>query len=360
MVDNKKKLNLYQEIVAKRIYLLILMIIILLFLTGYSITLGVADIGIVEAYGVIVNQIPGVNFAEYTSFTEGIVLNIRLPRILLGLIAGLSLGASGVVMQSLLKNPLASPYTLGISSGCALGAGVAIVLGNLVFGEAIVAKYGPWIIIIGAFMMGLLTMLLINIISSLKKGGAATLILAGVALSYLFSAGMSFLKYTSSLEDLKGLTVWLMGGLHRAEWIHVLILIPVMCFSLFVLIKLAWEINTLNAGEEVARNLGINIKRLRKKGSIIVALLASSVVAFTGVIGFVGLVAPHICRMIYGNDNRFLIIASGIMGAIILITADTIARLLISPAELPVGIITSLLGAPFFLYMLIRREKKYF
>ncbi|MFW5856190.1 MAG: FecCD family ABC transporter permease, partial [Bacillota bacterium] len=190
--------------------------------------------------------------------------------------------------------------------------------------------------------------------------GTAILILAGVALSYLFSAGISLLKYISNNEQLQELTVWLMGGLYRAEWFDIIILTPLMVICLLLLLGLAWDINTLNAGEEVASNLGIAVQVLRKKGSVIVALLASSVIAFTGVIGFVGLVAPHICRMIFGNDNRFLIITSGLMGAIILVAADTIARLIISPTELPVGIITSLLGAPFFLYMLIKRRKEYF
>ncbi|MFW6278637.1 MAG: FecCD family ABC transporter permease [Bacillota bacterium] len=279
---------------------------------------------------------------------------------MLGIIAGLSLGASGTVMQSLLRNPLASPYTLGISSGSALGAGLAIVLGSVIFSPDIMARHGSWMIIMGAFVMGLVTIFMINIIATLQQGGASTLILAGVALSYLFSAGISLLKYISNNEQLQELTVWLMGGLYRAEWFDIIILTPLMMICLMFLLGLAWDINTLNAGEEVASNLGIDVQVLRKKGSVIVALLASSVIAFTGVIGFVGLVAPHICRMIFGNDNRFLIITSGLMGAIILVAADTIARLIISPTELPVGIITSLLGAPFFLYMLIKRRKEYF
>ncbi len=358
--NNNSENSIYARVIAKRVTLLIIMTVILILVIGYSITLGVAQIGITEAYGVIIKRITGISIGEYTAFMTGIVLNIRLPRVLLGLITGLSLGASGTVMQSLLRNPLASPYTLGISSGASLGAGIAIVMGSLIFGSEIMAQYGSWVVIVGAFLMGLFTIFIINIISSLKKGGAATLILAGVALSYLYSAGISFLKYTSDHDELKELTVWLMGGLYRADWIDVIVLTPLMIICFIIMMKLAWDINTLNAGEEVASNLGINVKSLRKKGSIIVALLASSVVAFTGIIGFIGLVAPHLCRMIFGNDNRFLIVASGLMGAIILVVADTIARLIISPTELPVGIITSIIGAPFFLYMLIRRKKDYF
>jgi len=357
---SKQERGLYSRIISRRIVFLVIMAVVLFLIAGYSVALGVASISLAEVYGVILNLIPGVNFAEYSSFVEGVVLHIRLPRILLGLVTGLALGSSGTVMQSLLKNPLASPYTLGISAGAALGAGISIVLGSSIFGQDLVVRYSSWMIIIGAFLMGLFTIFLINIISSLKKGGAATLILAGIALSYLFSAGVSLLKYLSDHDELAELTVWLMGGLNRAGWLDVIVLTPILIFSLVIIMRLAWDINTLNAGEEVAANLGIDVRAVRKRGSVVVALLASSVVAFTGVIGFIGLVAPHICRMFLGNDNRFLIVASGIMGAIILLIADTIARLIISPAELPVGIITSLFGAPFFLYMLIKRKKEYF
>ncbi|WP_286169805.1 iron ABC transporter permease [Halocella sp. SP3-1] len=360
MFNTKLSKSLYSRIIAKRVLLLILMAVILLLVLGYSITLGVADITMKDVYGVILQKITGITLGNYTNFDQGIILKIRLPRVLLGLITGLSLGANGTVMQSLLRNPLASPYTLGVSSASALGAGMAIVLGNYILGTEMMVQYGSWIIIMGSFVMGILSIILINVISSLKKGGAATLILAGVALSYLFSAGISFLKYTSNHEQLAELTIWLMGGLYRAEWIDVLILTPIMIICFIFLIKLAWDINTLNAGEEVAENLGIDVKTLRRKGSFITALLTSCVVAFTGIIGFVGLLAPHVCRMIFGNDNRFLIIASGLMGAIILVLADTAARLIINPTELPIGIITSICGAPFFLYILIRRKSDYF
>ena len=222
------------------------------------------------------------------------------------------------------------------------------------------AIYGSYVIIIGAFFMGLVTIFLVNLIASIKEGGATTLILAGVALSYLFSAGISFLKYTSAQEKLAELSIWLMGGLYRAEWINVILLTPIMLFCLLYLIKLSWDINTLNAGEDVAMNLGIDVRSLRRKGCVVTALLTSCVISFTGIIGFIGLVAPHICRMIIGNDNRFLIISSGLLGAIILLLADTAARLIINPTELPVGIITAICGAPFFLYMLIKSKKNYF
>ncbi|MCK4258132.1 MAG: iron ABC transporter permease [Halanaerobiales bacterium] len=349
--------GVYLKSLSKRYTFLAILLILLLLSMLYFITLGPANISIAEVYGVLLKKI-GLSNKEYSGFIEGVILQLRMPRVLLAVITGLALGSSGVVMQSLLNNPLASPYTLGVSSGSAFGAGLSIVLGGVIFGGKF-AKYGSWTIIFGAFLMGLLTILLINAIASMKGGSASVLILSGVALSYLFSAGVSLLKYLTDHEQLRELTVWLMGGLYRAEWIDIIILTPIVLLGVLVLYKFAWDINTLNAGEEVAKNLGINVEKLRRNGCVITAFLTSSVIAFTGIIGFIGLIAPHICRMVIGNDNRFLIISSGLLGAIILLAADTVARIIINPAELPVGIITSICGVPFFLYLVIKKRRSY-
>ena len=351
--------DIYQSINKKRIYILILLSLSLFFGAIYAVSLGIADISFKDVYGVIAKKLFGVGAKEYSSFIKGVIFNIRLPRVLLAVITGISLGSNGAVMQSILQNPLATPYTLGVSAGSAFGAGLTIILGNVIFGAELMTQCGSWVTIIGAFIFGVVTILVINLIVSLKNGGITTLILAGVALSYFFSAGLSFFKYTADREQLTELTIWLMGGLYRAEWIDIIILTPIVIIGLLYLLKMAWDINVLNAGEEIAANLGIKVKKMRRLASIIAALLTSCVVAFTGIIGFIGLIAPHICRMIMGNDNRFLIIASGLAGALILLGADTAARIIIDPAELPVGIITSLFGAPFFLYMLLKRKGDY-
>ena len=351
--------DIYHSINKKRIYILLFLAIFLFLGAIYAVSLGIADISFKDVYGVIAKRLFGIGSKEYSSFIKGVIFNIRLPRVILAIITGISLGSNGALMQSILQNPLATPYTLGVSAGSAFGAGLTIIFGNMLFGTELMAQYGSWIIIIGAFTFGLLTILVINLIASLKQGGITTLILAGVALSYFFSAGLSFFKYTADREQLTELTIWLMGGLYRAEWIDIIILTPILIISLLYILKMSWDINVLNAGEEIAANLGIEVTKLRRIASIIAAFLTSCVVAFTGIIGFIGLIAPHICRMIIGNDNRFLIIASGLAGALILLGADTAARIIIDPAELPVGIITSLFGAPFFLYMLLKRKGDY-
>lgn len=350
--------SIYEGVFRRRKSFLLALGIFLLFSMTYTITLGVASISMADVYRVLGKNFLGLEQVEISSFVEGVVMRLRLPRVLLAVIAGMALGGTGVVMQSLLRNPLASPYTLGISSGAAFGAGFVIVLGRALLGEEI-AYYASYTTVIGALLMGVVTIFLINQIASLKGGGASTLILAGVAISYLFSAGTSFLRYMADHDQLHYITIWLMGGLYRANWVDIAILSPVIIIGFLLLMRLAWDINTLNAGEEVAANLGISVKKLRRRGSIIAAILASFIIAFTGVIGFIGLVAPHICRMVIGNDNRYLIPAAGITGALFLLWADTAARIIIDPSELPVGIITSLFGAPFFLYMLLKKRRSY-
>lgn len=350
--------NYYDRAFKKRMIFLLFLIFLLVIVTIFSITLGVASITFSDTIKVLFGELFGIGSQDYSSFSRGIVMNLRLPRIALAIITGLALGSSGSIMQSILKNPLASPYTLGIASGSAFGAAAAIVLGDIIF-KTIFTAYSSWFIILGAFSFGLLTILIINLIVSLKEGSSAMLILAGVALGYLFSAGVSFLRYVTDHEQLRELAIWLMGGFYQAEWRDIFILTPILILSLSILLKISWDVNALSAGEEVAQNLGIDIRKLRRIGTVTAAFLTSSVVAFTGIIGFVGLVAPHICRMIIGNDNRFLTISSGLAGALFLLGADTAARLIISPAELPVGIITSFFGAPFFIYMLIKKRRSY-
>lgn len=347
----------YQQEIVRRSWILLFLGTLLLMMIVHVIALGSAGISMGDVYGVLLKKV-GLIDREFTPFVEGVIMQLRLPRILLAVLAGMALGSGGAVMQSILNNPLASPYTLGVSSGSAFGAALAIVLGQGLWGAQWV-KLGSWLTIFGAFSVGLLTMCLIYLLTSLKGGSASVLILAGVALSYFFSSGISLLKYLTNLDTLQELTIWLMGGLYRAAWTDIALLAPIVVVGTGVLFRMSWDLNVLIAGEEVAQSLGIHPEKVRRKGCFMVALLTSSVIAFTGVIGFIGLIAPHLCRMFLGNDNRFLVLASGIMGAIFLLGADTVARLLIHPSELPVGIITSLCGVPFFLYMLVKKRRKY-
>lgn len=284
---------------------------------------------------------------------ELIVVNFRLPRIFLAILTGISLAVAGAVMQGLLRNPLVSPFTLGLSSAASFGAAVAIVIGPAVLGGLLAVESNS-LIIVAAFIFGWLSMLLVYAISRARGVNQATLILSGVVIGYIFSAGLIFLQYITSNEKLRDIVVWLMGGMWGASWNAVLLLIPLTLIPFFLLEGMAWDLNVLSAGDDVAKNLGINVNRLRFSGLMISTFAASCCLAFTGIIGFIGLMGPHICRMIIGNDHRYLIPCAGLMGAAILLVSDTVARTILSPVEIPVGAIMYVIGGIFFLFLIMR------
>jgi len=284
---------------------------------------------------------------------ELIVVGFRLPRIFLAILTGISLAVAGAVMQGLLRNPLVSPFTLGLSSAASFGAALAIVLGPGVLVSYFLLSYDMWIVVF-AFLFGWLSMLLVYCISRSRGATKSTLILAGVVIGYLFTAGVMALKYITNNEKLRELMVWLMGGMWGASWSAVLLLIPLVVICFYLLERKAWDLNALSAGDDVAKNLGINVERLRLSGLMIATFAASCCLAFTGIIGFIGLMGPHICRMFIGSDHRYLIPCAGLMGAAILLISDTVARTIMSPVEIPVGIIMYAIGGVFFLFLIMR------
>lgn len=338
----------------KKIFQLTVLFLCLIGTIVLSVRLGTVSMTVAEQASMVLQLLTGEAF----STNSYIVFHIRLPRIVMAIITGMALACAGVIMQALLRNPLASPFTLGVSSGAAFGAALAIVLGAGVFGINVVAG-GQWLIAANAFIFGCLAVFAVYGIAQIRKGSTTVLLLAGVAIGQLFSAGVSAIQYFSSNAALKDLIVWLMGGFWGAEWQVIQFLLPLTVIVFLFLWKLSWDLNTLSSGEEVASSLGVNVRRLRLTALILSTLLASSTIAFTGIIGFIGLVAPHISRMIIGTDNRFLLPCSCLIGAILLLLSDTVARTVLSPVEIPVGIITSLLGAPFFIYLLLRKQKDY-
>lgn len=292
--------------------------------------------------------------APSDSQAELIVVGFRLPRILLAILTGASLAVAGVVMQGLLRNPLVSPFTLGLSSAASFGAAIAIVIGPAVLGTFAPGIGDNAFIIIMAFLFGWLSMLLVYGISRARGTSQSTLILAGVVIGYLFQAGVMAIKYLTNNEKLRDIVVWLMGGMWGASWNAVIILLPLCLVTFILLERMAWDLNVLAAGDDVATNLGINVGRFRLLGLMISTFAASCCLAFTGIIGFVGLMAPHICRMFIGNDHRYLIPCSALLGAVILLISDTAARTIMSPVEIPVGIIMYIIGGIFFLFLILR------
>ena len=289
--------------------------------------------------------------ANLTPQEQAVLSSIRLPRVLLAVIVGAALAVSGAALQGLFRNPLADPGLIGIASGAALAVALMIVIiGPL---PGILGLYG---LSIAAFMGGLLTSIVIFRFAGLTGASSVTyILLAGIAINALASAGTGFLAYLSDDQELRSLTFWTMGSLGGALWPGVLICASLVIPATFVLYRNAQRLNILLLGESEARHLGVDSERLKRNIIICTAISVGAAVAVSGIIGFVGLVIPPLIRLTLGPDHRLLIPASALLGAIILIIADTVSRTLLAPAEIPVGIFTSLIGGPFFLWLLIKQ-----
>ena len=286
-----------------------------------------------------------------TDQQEAVLSYIRLPRILLTVLVGAALAVSGAAMQGLFRNPLADPGLIGISSGAALAVALVIVL----LGSS-AGMFGLYGLSMAAFSGGLLTCLLIFRFSALSGSFSVTyMLLAGIAVNAIAGAGIGFLTFISTDQQLRTMTFWTMGSLGSAMWPSVIVSATLVMPILVVLIRRAYELNILLLGEDDARHLGVDSSRLKKTIIVCTALSVGAAVAVSGIIGFVGLVVPHLIRLVIGPDHRILLPASALLGAVLLLCADTLARTLVAPAEMPVGLMTSLIGGPFFLWLLIKQ-----
>jgi iron complex transport system permease protein len=341
----------YEKFVGRKTSLLIALIFAIILLAGYAATQGSADITVTEVYSAILARfMPGTFHSNW--FSDTIVWGLRLHRILLGIVGGIGLAIAGTVMQGILKNPLASPFTLGISSAAGFGAALAIVMGAGFVG-------GQWLIVGNAFIFTILASLMVYALAKYKGITPETMILAGIAIMYLFSAMTSFLQYVGHAEQVQEVVFWMMGSLGRSSWEKVAIVSAVIAVCLPYLLLKSWDINAMGAGDETAKSLGVNVERTRIICMILVSFITAAVICFTGTIGFIGLVSPHITRMVIGGDNRFLLPASGLAGGLLLLAADTVARTIMAPVILPVGIMTAFLGVPFFVYLFLRWKKEF-
>lgn len=285
--------------------------------------------------------------ADYLVFA-----NIRLPRLLLGLVAGGGLGLAGALMQGVFRNPLADPGLIGVSSGAALAAAATIVLGGLWFPD-LPRSLGSWTLVGMAFAGGLGVTLLIY---SLAQAGGGTrmglMLLAGIAINALAMAGLGYLSFVSSDEQLRNLQMWLLGSLGGARWSSVGLVGAVVLLASCVGMALARPLNAIALGEAQAALLGVPVERTKRLAVLVTALAVGAVMAATGMIGFIGLVAPHWVRMVAGPDHRVVLPGSALLGAALVVSADAVARTIVQPAELPLGVLTAFIGVPLFLAML--------
>ena len=285
-----------------------------------------------------------------------IVYDIRLPRVILGVLIGAALAVSGAVMQGLFRNPLADPGLVGVSAGAGLGAIVVIVLGATVLAP-VSAVLGIYTLPLAAFFGGLATTLLLYQISTRRgQTSIATMLLAGIALGAMAGAFSGILVYMADDRQLRDLTFWGLGSLAGATWTKILAAGPIIVVVLVFAPFLASGLNALALGEAAASHLGIPVQRLKYVAIVAVAAAVGAAVAVSGGIGFVGIVVPHLLRLLIGPDNRYLLPASALLGASMLLLADAVSRTVVAPAELPIGIVTATVGAPFFLWILLRRR----
>ncbi len=287
-----------------------------------------------------------------TSPEHLVFMNIRLPRLLLGVAAGAALGLSGALMQGLFRNPLADPGLIGVSSGAALAAGITIVMGSWWFPD-MPRTLGSWSLVLMAFTGSLGVTLLVYSLS--QQDGAtrvSLMLLSGVAINALAGAGLGFLTFLASDEQLRSLQFWLLGSLGGARWSAVALVGTTVLIAVCAGITLARPLNAIALGEAQAELLGVPVERVKRFAVLVTALAVGAVTATTGIIGFVGLVAPHCVRLVAGPDHRVVLPGSALLGAALVLLADSVARTAVKPAELPLGVLTAFVGVPFFLLLL--------
>ncbi|MBB0245321.1 iron chelate uptake ABC transporter family permease subunit [Streptomyces alkaliphilus] len=293
----------------------------------------------------------GVGGAPLEQVPESVLWNIRLPRIVLALLVGASLGCAGALMQGVFGNPLAEPGVIGISSGAAVGAVASIAFGLTVLGS--------WTVTVGAFIAGLATVLVVYVLSrSAGRTEVVTLILTGIAVNAFAGALIGLSIFFADNAQISEITFWQLGSLAQATWPKVLAVLPCAALGLLVAPLYARRLDLLSLGERPARHLGVDVERMRIALIVLVALLTAAAVAVAGIITFVGLVVPHLLRMIAGPGHRFLIPGSALAGALVLLAADLAARTIAAPAEMPLGVLTALIGSPFFFWLLRRTRRR--
>lgn len=305
-----------------------------------------------EVFGSVLRRL-GIDWLSGPSHSNGdsALWNIRFPRVAMAVIIGAALAAAGLLMQAIFGNPLAEPGVVGVSSGAALGASATIVFNLTVFGE--------WTIAVVAFATGLISVLLVYAMS--RAGGKTeivTLVLTGIAINAFTGAGLAFMTFLGDQQAREQIVFWQLGSLNGSRWEQVGIVLPLVVLGLIIAFFLARRLDLLSLGEKSARHLGVNVELLRIVVIVVTALLVGAAVAFAGIIAFVGLVVPHLMRMILGPAHLPLLVASVLGGSLLLLSADLVARTAIPMADLPIGMLTSLVGGPFFFWLLRRARKR--
>ena len=338
----------------RRKYVFILVCVILAAVCAvFSLAVGTRNIPLADVYRLISEHLGGKTFSGLDAYDDNIIWQYRLPRTFLAIIAGAILAIAGSVMQSVMKNPLADPYTTGVSSGALFGVAVATTLGVSLGSRSIT----DWGTIINAVVFSMIPVAVIIVMSPYFRKSPSTLILSGVATSYLFSSLTSLLLVTTASENLEQVYHWEVGKLTELGWTPVYVLLIVLIVGAGILWPMANKLNLMSLDDKDAKALGLDGRNLQIVCLVVLSLMTSCVIAFCGIIGFVGLVIPHIVRLVLGSDNKFILPAAMAFGAFFLLFCDMIARYVDVGASIPIGVVTSLIGAPIFMFLIVRQKK---
>lgn len=335
----------YQRVLRHRYWLMAALVVAIIASALLDFTLGPSGLPLATLWQTLIDPV------NANAGTRVIVWDIRLPYALMAMLVGMALGLAGAEMQTILNNPLASPFTLGVSSAAAFGAALAIVLGIGIPGVP-----DQWFISANAFMFALFAALMLDGVTRWTRVASSGVVLFGIALVFTFNALVSMMQFIASEDTLQGLVFWTMGSLARASWEKLGVLALAFVLLLPISMLSAWKLTALRLGEDRAVSFGIDVRRLRLATLLRISILSALCVAFVGPIGFIGLVAPHIARMMFGEDHRFYLPGSVLVGALVLSLASVASKNMMPGVVIPVGIVTSLVGVPFFLSIILRHR----
>lgn len=337
----------YRALAFRRIVILILLAVSLCLSIAFDMALGPANYSLSDVVFALLDPATAANQLRV------IIWDIRMPIALMAVTVGASLSVAGAQMQTILSNPLASPFTLGISAAASFGAALALVGGVALYPGAV-----QYMVPLNAFLMAMAAALFIHFASTMRGVSVETIVLLGIALVFTFNAALSLLEYLASEQALAAVVFWTMGSLTKATWPKVWFTAAVLVVTVPLFMKDAWALTALRLGDDKAASMGVNVRRLRLQTMMLVSLLAAIPVSFVGTIGFVGLVGPHIARMVVGEDQRFFLPGAVISGALLLSVTSVVSKVLIPGAILPIGVITALVGVPFFFVLIFSNRRR--
>lgn len=342
----------------KPLFLYVALSVALILALALSLGMGAMDIPVKDVLLILIKKTGLLKLEEVSAQYETVINIVRLPRVILGILVGAGLGISGAAVQGIFRNPLAEPGLIGISAGASLMA-VAIIALEIGLLSGLSNMLGYYLLAFGAFAgAGLAAMLVYQIARTDGRPNVATMLLAGIAINALAGALTGLITYLANEQQLRNITFWMLGSLGGATWETVFALLPFVLIPVILLPLMGKALNAFALGEAQADHLGLNISAVKRNVVILATMAVGASVAVSGIIGFVGLLVPHTVRLFIGVNNKYVLPASALLGALILTLADMIARTVISPVELPIGVITALLGTPLFLYILIKDKKK--